>query len=80
MASKSDIIPFDPSGSVLFQMDDPEKWVTYSENKPEHFGKYGIDTFLFSHHQNCENMCFSTWDEYNVMLDIKNTNGLKRNL
>lgn len=69
MASKSAVtIPLDPSGSPLYQMDDLMKWITEAENKPEHFGKHGLNAFMKSHHQNCSK-CYSKWEHYNNVID-----------
>lgn len=61
--------PKDVSGSVLMMMDSPLKWVFDSEKKPEHFGRNGIDAFIKSHHQNCCNIAFTSWDECNMFID-----------
>lgn len=72
MANKSiTTIPLDPSGSPLFQIDEPTKimeWITVAEQKPEHFGKHGLNAFMKSHHQNCSK-CYSKWEHYNNVID-----------
>ena len=65
-------IPMDPTGAPLMQISekkDIEGWVAASEAKPEHFGKHGVDAFMKSHHQNCDNNCFKEWAGYNEMID-----------
>lgn len=69
MANKSiTTIPLDPSGSPLYQMDDLMKWITEAENKPEHFGKHGLNAFMKSHHKNCSK-CYTKWEHYNNVID-----------
>lgn len=65
-------IPTDPTGAPLYQFTekkDIENWIAAAENKPEHFGKHGIDAFLKAHHQNCDGKCFNSWDSYNSLID-----------
>ncbi len=61
--------PLDPSGSPLMQTDNPTEWISMAEKKPEHFGRHGIQAFLKAHHQNCGGLCFSKWEQYNLLCD-----------
>ena len=61
-------IPVDPLGSLLFQTDDCEKWISEAEKKPEHFGKHGLLAFMKSHHQNSR-IVFDEWELYNFLID-----------
>lgn len=65
----SGTIPLDPSGSPLMQYDNPTEWIERAEQKPEHFGTHGIQAFLKAHHHNCGGLCFSRWQEYNLLCD-----------
>lgn len=62
-------IPVDPSGSPLYQMDDPLKWVMDAYAKPEHFKRHGLDAFMKTHHRNCEGICFLGWMQVNDHID-----------
>ena len=55
-------IPLDPIGSPLMQTENCREWIEASENKPEHFGKYGLESFMKAHHQNCNNWCPTSWE------------------
>lgn len=70
MANKSAVgIPSDPTGAPLYQMQEPLKWITEAEAKPEHFGEHGLEAFMKTHHQNCDDKCHAKWEEYNKMID-----------
>lgn len=64
-------IPCDPTGSVLYQTDNPMKWVTSAEEKPDHFGTHKLDAFMKSHHQNCEHHIYKEWAKYNLVLEAE---------
>ena len=64
-------LPTDPRGSVLFQADNPKAFFDAAKNKPEHYGKHGLDAFMSAHSMNC-NTSFSNWDSYNELLDKNN--------
>lgn len=67
--AKKSSIPLDPSGSPLMQMENPAKWISEAELKPEHFGKHGLAAFLKAHHQNCGGLCFQDWNSYNLLCE-----------
>jgi hypothetical protein len=62
-------IPCDPTGAPLFEESNVERWIKQSESNPGHFGKHGLDAFMFSHHQNCQNFVSNKWDNYNNRID-----------
>ncbi|AVR47227.1 hypothetical protein C7S20_19310 [Christiangramia fulva] len=66
--SKHNHVPLDPSGSVLFEMETPMYWITEAEKKPNHFGVFQLEAFMKTHHQNCNNHCFTSWDDVNAQL------------
>lgn len=61
--------PLDPVGSPLFQMADPVKWMSEAAAKPAHFGRYKLEAFMKAHAQNCGNFCFSSWEQYALIID-----------
>ncbi len=58
-------IPTDPSGAPLFQLDDPIKWITEAEKKPDHFGEHKLEAFIFTHHQNHKGWTPKRWEDVN---------------
>ena len=71
--NNSDItIPKDPSGSPLYQMDEPKKWIALAQSKPDHYGKHQFDALMKTHHQNCEGECQVSWTEVNDLIDQNN--------
>ena len=83
-------IPTDPWGCPLFMMKAKE-WIEAAEQKPEHFGKYGLEAFMKTHHQNSklsgESVSFVRYNEVTEYLDgyyqivdrFKNNNDGKEN-
>lgn len=63
-------VPLDPTGSPLLMTERPNGWIEKAERKPQHFGRHGIDTFVKAHHQNCGALVFSTWKQYDVLMDV----------
>ena len=60
--------PVDPSGSPSYQMDDCMKWIEGAERNSKHFGDKGLNAFIKTHHQNCDGICFETWEDVNIIL------------
>lgn len=64
-------IPLDPYSSPLYQFTDQidiDKWINVAEQKPEFFGKHGLDAFIKTHHQN-HNKELTNWDMVNDYID-----------
>lgn len=73
-------LPCDPRGGVLLQTDDVEGFLRSAQENADHYGPFGMDTFLAAHHLNCVAVqahffgdteapwCFRTWDEYTTIL------------
>ena len=69
--------PLDPTGCTLFEMHNPKKWISGSEEKPTHFGRHGLKAFMLSHHRNSQYSTnesiqwniFEGWEEYNKIID-----------
>lgn len=69
-------LPCDPRGSVLFETDNIEAFLTAAEENPARYGKHGLRAFVAAHHQNCFAALFyekhwseTTWQHYNDALD-----------
>lgn len=69
-------IPCDPSGGVLLQATDAERFLKTAEQNPKHYGKHGLKAFIAAHHENMvvsrldnRHICFKSWDECNRVLD-----------
>ena len=72
-------LPCDPRGSMLWQTDEAIAFLEQSRQNVEHYGKWGLRTFMAAHHLNCvvsgsglkkfipTSMC--GWDKYNAALD-----------
>lgn len=71
MASKNPNMPLDPTGSTLYYMDDPAKWMESALSKPDHYGKHKVDALIMSHHQNCQGV-YGEWIDYNNLIDELN--------
>ena len=61
--------PLDPSGSPLMMTEETNEWMDVAKQKPSHFGKHGLNAFMKSHHQNCNNKCHPEWGFYNKLID-----------
>lgn len=61
-------MPCDPEGANLYEMGDPHTWIKGAEDKPEHFGKFGLEAFMKAHHKNCASRCFDKWEFYNLLV------------
>lgn len=75
-------LPCDPRGSVLMQGNLAKFW-KQAQDKPEHYGKHGIDALVAAFHSNVEVMTsdrgwhptsLDSWDRYNDLLDKENNN------
>lgn len=64
-------LPCDPIGSPLYKMDDPMKWLNQSESKPDFCGRHGLQAFVLTHHQNCQDYFSNKWEGYNDYIDRK---------
>ena len=69
-------LPCDPRGSVLFQTDNVEGFLSAAESNAAHYGRHGLRAFMAAHHLNCvvsledlRSTSGRTWDEYNDALD-----------
>lgn len=60
--------PLDPSGSPLM-IAKAKAWIKAAEEKPDHFGKHQLLALISAHHQNCKEKIFTSWDEYNFLID-----------
>lgn len=67
------VIPTDPWGCPLLMMD-ADKWIKSAELNSIHFGKYGLDAVMQTHHQNSKisfsGVRFTTWDQITQYIDI----------
>lgn len=69
-------LPCDSRGGVLMQTNDVEGFLASAEENAEHYGPFGLTTFLASHHLNCSMKnddgivpwCFSQWSSYTAVL------------
>jgi hypothetical protein len=61
-------LPIDPIGYPVKRME-LKKWLSQSLSNPSHFGKYGLNAFVFTHHQNCKMFFSNKWDSYNNYID-----------
>lgn len=46
-------LPCDPTGGMLFQTDEVEKFLAEAERNVEHYGPHGLRAFMAAHHSNC---------------------------
>ena len=66
-------IPKDPTGSPLLMFNnyvECMKWITAAKEKPEHFGKYQLEAFIKTHHQNSLRT-FRTWNDVNEAIELE---------
>jgi hypothetical protein len=73
-------LPCDPRGAMLMQADFADFWKAAKE-KPEHYGKHGLEAFVAAFHGNVEvetadgrgwlPTALNAWDDYNRLLDEK---------
>lgn len=70
-------IPCDPLCGVLLQ-GDLQNFLTAAQQNPSHYGKWGLDAFMFMHNDNCLyrtnrgeiiRYTASTWKDVNSILD-----------
>lgn len=65
--------PLDPTGAPLMETEEVNIFIEQCE-KPEpetRYGRYGLETLMKAHHQNCEGGAFATWQSYNKLLAIQ---------
>lgn len=43
------------------------RFIDTAQKKPEHYGRFGIDVFLWSYERNSEN-CFRRWGDYEIFI------------
>lgn len=67
-SNQSKGLPCDPVGFPIKKMN-YNTWLEQSLSNPEHFGKHGLNAFVFTHHQNCKSFFSNKWDSYNDYID-----------
>ena len=70
--TKESKIPLDPFGAPLYMITNPihiEQWLIDAETKPDHFGKYGTEAFMKTHHRNADKVMFTKWEQVTAYLD-----------
>ena len=70
-------LPCDPRRGVLFQTDKPLEFLASAEKNPNHYGQYGLRTFLLAYH-GCvvvkdgpdagQPTCLDTWEKYDQLI------------
>lgn len=71
---KSDGLPCDPRGGMLLQTEKSLDFIASAEENAEHYGKYGVRTFLLALHgcvitDDGRPTCFESWKEYEALID-----------
>lgn len=69
-------LPCDPRSGMLLQTDDVEGFLRAAEEHSSSYGRHGLRAFEAAHHGNVvvsaqdpRPTCFTTWEEYNQLLD-----------
>ncbi len=73
--SNGSTLPCDPRGGMLLQTNDVEGFLRAAEERPETYGRGGLDAFIAAHNDNClvseddlRQTCYRSWDDYNALL------------